>query len=175
MKELLIVDGYNIIFNWESLAEKAQEDMEWARLELIQILEDYAGFSGIDVLLVFDAYQNPGAERTRETKGPLTIVYTRSDETADQYIERCVQEHKDAQTDLRISVATSDGVQQSLVLGMGATRVPSRELRLMVEAAKGRQRGIIKTVQKRSAALENRVDKGVFDKLERIRRGTERD
>lgn len=174
MKELLIVDGYNVIYNWEFLAGRAQEDMEWARLELMDILEDYAGFCGISVLLVFDAYQSTAAERTLETRGPLTIVYTRSEETADQYIERCVQEHKDAQAPVRISVATSDGVQQSLILGLGATRVPSRELRLMVEAAKSRQRGVIKTTQKRNL-LENRVDKCVIDKLEKIRRGPEKD
>lgn len=174
MKELLIVDGYNIIFNWELLSRRAQDDMNWARLELIGILEDYAGFCGINVLLVFDAHQSMAAERTIETKGPLQIVYTRSDETADQYIERCVQEHKDAKSGARISVATSDGAEQSLVLGLGAARVPSRELKQMVESAKNRQRSLIRDSQCRSP-LESRVDKDVMDELERIRRGIKED
>ena len=174
MKELLIVDGYNIIYNWESLAQRAQEDMGWARLELMSVLEDYAGFNNIDVLLVFDGYQSAAAERTQEKRGPLTTVYTRADETADQYIERCVQEHKDAQTGVSVSVATSDGVQQSIILGLGAARIPSRELRLLVEAAKGSQRALINATQKRSL-LESRVDKNVADKLEKMRRGPDKE
>ena len=170
MKTLLIVDGYNVIHGWPSLALRAQENLEWAREELIGVLEDYAGFAGTDVLLVFDAHMSAAADRTEVTKGPLTIVYTRAEETADQYIERRVQEHKDAQTGVQISVATSDGTEQSLVLGLGAARVPARELRQLVEAAKDRQRGLAGAPQTRSP-LESRVTQHVIDKLEAIRRG----
>ena len=170
MKELLIVDGYNVIHGWTPLKSRAQEDLEWAREELVAILEDYAGFCGTDVLLVFDAHLSAAAERSVETKGPLTIVYTRADETADQYIERFVQEQKDAQTGVQISVATSDGTEQSLVLGMGAARVPARELGQLIEAAKARRHGLADAVKARTP-LESRVEKHVIDKLEAIRRG----
>jgi predicted RNA-binding protein with PIN domain len=171
VKDLLIVDGYNIIYNWEELAGRAQQDFEWSRLELIAILEDYAGFSGKDVLLVFDG---SAPERSFQRKGPLEIVYTAAEETADQYIERVVQEHKDAGSGVSISVATSDGAQQSMVLGLGASRIPVRELRLMVGRAKAGQRGVAQGLKRRTP-LESRVDPGVYEKLEKMRRGIKKD
>jgi len=85
-----------------------------------------------------------------------------------------VQEHKDAGSGVSISVATSDGAQQSMVLGLGASRIPVRELRLMVGRAKAGQRGVAQGLKRRTP-LESRVDPGVYEKLEKMRRGIKKD
>ena len=171
MGDLLIVDGYNIIYNWDSLAERAQKELEWSRIELEIILEDYAGYSGKEILLVYDG---SAAERSSYVRGQLTVVYTSEEETADQYIERAVQEHKDGKTGIQISVATSDSVEQSVVQGLGAARISAREFKIQIENARGSRQNYVESLPRRSP-LESRVDPGIYDKLEKIRRGIKRD
>lgn len=87
MKPLLIVDGYNVIGAW-SEAEKNGWSLDESRDRLMRQLEDYAGFSGEEILLVFDGYQSERTTTTEEKHGDLTLVFTRHGETADSYIER---------------------------------------------------------------------------------------
>lgn len=87
MKPLLIVDGYNVIGAW-SEAEKKGWSLDESRDRLMRQLEDYAGFSGEEILLVFDGYQSERTTTTEEKHGDLTLVFTRHGETADSYIER---------------------------------------------------------------------------------------
>lgn len=124
MKPLLIVDGYNVIGAW-SEAEKKGWSLDESRDRLMRQLEDYAGFSGEEILLVFDGYQSERTTTTEEKHGDLTLVFTRHGETADSYIERAA-----AQTPRyrELRVATSDGLEQSQVLSSGAIRMTSREL-----------------------------------------------
>lgn len=124
MKPLLIVDGYNVIGAW-SEAEKNGWSLDESRDRLMRQLEDYAGFSGEEILLVFDGYQSERTTTTEEKHGDLTLVFTRHGETADSYIERAA-----AQTPRyrELRVATSDGLEQSQVLSSGAIRMTSREL-----------------------------------------------
>ena len=124
MKPLLIVDGYNVIGAWRE-AEKKGWSLDESRDRLMRQLEDYAGFSGEEILLVFDGYQSERTTTTEEKHGDLTLIFTRHGETADSYIERAA-----AQTPRyrELRVATSDGLEQSQVLSSGAIRMTSREL-----------------------------------------------
>ena len=121
-KEYLLVDGYNIIFAWDELKEKAAESLDAAREELIHRLCNYQGYSECEVILVFDAYKvakNPGeVEKFRN----ISVVYTKEAETADTYIERVSHELSKKH---RVRVATSDGSEQMIILGGGALRIPA--------------------------------------------------
>lgn len=124
MKPLLYVDGYNVIGVWPQ-AQRENWPLDVCRDRLIQLLEDYAGYSGQEIWLVFDGYRTGRALRTVEERDGLTVVYTRHGETADHYIERQCEEmpkYREAR------VATSDNVEQTVILGRGATRISSREL-----------------------------------------------
>lgn len=124
MKPLLIVDGYNILGAWK-LPEQKRWSIEEARDQLQHRLTDYAGYTGCEVLLVFDGYQSDRKQRSREQQGDVTVVYTKHGETADQFIEATAQHHPRYRP---LQVATSDGVEQTLVLGRGAVRISAREL-----------------------------------------------
>lgn len=133
IKEYLFVDGYNIINYWDDLKAKSLISLEEAREELIELLAEYHHYSGIEIILVFDAYmvkRNIGKE---ESYKGIKVVYTREHETADNYIER--------QLDLlgrvrRIRVATSDWVEQQIILARGGTRISARELEIEIKNAK---------------------------------------
>lgn len=127
--EFLLVDGYNIIFSWDDLAKLARENMDSARAQLINILCNYQGFRNCNVILVFDAYKVKG-DREVETHGNISVVYTKTAETADMYIEKTAQK---LSAENRVRVATSDGTEQLIILGSGAIRVSAREFRMEVE------------------------------------------
>ncbi|MBQ8960277.1 MAG: TetM/TetW/TetO/TetS family tetracycline resistance ribosomal protection protein [Ruminococcus sp.] len=128
----LLVDGYNIIFAWEDLKKIAQESLDAARAELINRLCSYRGYAGCELILVFDAYRVSGKHREVEEYCGISIVYTRESETADSYIERVSHELSRKH---RVLVATSDGLEQMIILGNGAMRIPAAELRARVEEA----------------------------------------
>ena len=129
MRPLLIVDGYNVIGAWRE-AEKERWSIDECRDRLLRLLEDYSGYSGEDVVLVFDGYQSDRKTRTEEQFGNLTLVYTRHGETADSYIERLVAQTPKYRA---VRVATSDGLEQMIILGHGAVRVPAAELEFEVK------------------------------------------
>jgi predicted RNA-binding protein with PIN domain len=168
MKPLLIVDGYNVIGAWRE-AEKHGWSMDEARDRLMHQLEDYSGYTGEDVVLVFDGYQSEKRTTTEEKHGDLTLVFTKHGETADSYIERLV-----AQTPRyrHVRVATSDGHEQSMVLGSGGIRMTSREL--LRELRQIRQAGLqahsTPQVLNRNS-LASRLPREVQEALERMRRG----
>lgn len=136
----LLVDGYNIIFAWDELKELAKGNLDAARGRLMDILCDYQGFTKCRLILVFDAYKikgNPGAVTKYHN---IDVIYTKEAETADMYIEKVTrqigQEH-------RVRVATSDGLEQMIILGHGAMRVSAREFELEVADVKEKVRSII--------------------------------
>lgn len=142
-KHLLIVDGYNIIGAWPKLRElKDQERMDEARDQLISILADYQSYSGVKVIVVFDAYTVPGLGR-KQKDYHIDIFFTKEKETADEKIEKLVYEcfAKNRQ----IYVATSDYTSQRVIFGQGALRKSARELLLDIENV-GKE--IKETVQK---------------------------
>ncbi|MGN0659811.1 MAG: NYN domain-containing protein [Emergencia sp.] len=126
LEQILLIDGYNVIFAWEELKEMSSLNLEAARSLLIETLQNYQGYTGENMILVFDGYKKPGNAGTFEKIGNLSVVFTREGETADQYIEKYVLEHVKKQ---RITVATSDGLEQMMIFGQGALRMPVRELR----------------------------------------------
>ncbi|MBR5111714.1 MAG: NYN domain-containing protein [Clostridia bacterium] len=133
-KEILLVDGYNIIFAWEELKKTSRENLEAARQQLMDLLCNYSGMTGKDVILVFDAYRVQGNPGSVEKYANIFVVYTREAQTADAYIEKTTYEAKGR---ARIRVATSDGPEQAIVLGNRALRVSAREFEREVEAVQG--------------------------------------
>ena len=122
--EYLLVDGYNIIFAWDELKELAKISLEEARDRLIEILRNYQGYKQSPVILVFDAYKVRGGVGSVERHGEVSVVYTKEAETADMYIERVT---RDLSRHHRVRVATSDGLEQIIILGGGALRVSASE------------------------------------------------
>ena len=132
--EYLLVDGYNIIFAWEELKRTAKENLDAARQKLMDLLSDYQGMKGCRIILVFDAYKVKGGRGTVEKYHNIHVVYTREAETADAYIEKTTYE---LGKEYRVRVATSDGVEQVIILGHGALRLSARAFRQEVEQAMG--------------------------------------
>ena len=122
--EYLLVDGYNIIFGWEELNKLAKENLELARARLINILCNYQGFRRCNLILVFDAYRVKGNHREIEKEHGITVVYTKEAETADMFIEKTAHE---LGKNHRVRVATSDSVEQIIIMGNGAIRVSATE------------------------------------------------
>ena len=133
-KEILLVDGYNIIYAWDDLKKLSRENLEAARQQLMDILCNYSGMTGKDVILVFDAYRVQGSAGSVEKYANIFVVYTKEAQTADAYIEKTTYE---AKGQARIRVATSDGPEQAIVLGNQALRTSAREFEREVEGVQG--------------------------------------
>ena len=130
--QLLIVDGYNIIFAWEDLAETAKNDLDAARRQLCDRLSSYAGFRKIRVILVFDGYKRKGNLGEKTQFHNIQLVYTQENETADAYIEALCDE---IGKNYAVRVATSDALVQLSSLRSGVLRMSARELRQLVDEA----------------------------------------
>lgn len=138
--EYLLVDGYNIIFSWEKLKKLADDNLDHARNALINILCNYQGFRQCELILVFDAYKIKGGKRSIEKVHNINIVYTKEAETADMYIEKVT--HKIAKQ-YRVRVATSDNLEQIIILGNGAFRISASEFEKEVNAVENAIRDFI--------------------------------
>ncbi|MBO4396062.1 MAG: TetM/TetW/TetO/TetS family tetracycline resistance ribosomal protection protein [Eubacterium sp.] len=123
--DYLLVDGYNIIHAWDELKNLARDDMEQARGRLQDILCNYQGYRGGDVILVFDAYRVASHPTETFDYHNIHVVYTKTAETADQYIERFSSERADR---YHVTVATSDGLEQIIIRGAGAHLMSARDL-----------------------------------------------
>ncbi len=132
-EEYLLVDGYNIIFAWEELGSLAKTDLNAARGKLMDILCNFQGYRKMHVILVFDAYRVKGSPGSVERYHNIDVVYTKEAETADQYIEKVT--HEMSRKNHHVRVATSDGLEQIIIMGAGAIRVSARELYEEVQAA----------------------------------------
>ena len=121
--EYLLVDGYNIIFAWDELNALSKESLDAARHKLMDILCNYQGFQKCVLILVFDAYRVPSSPGSIEQYHNIHVVYTKEAETADMFIERVTHE---IGRNRRVRVATSDGMEQIIILGHGALRVSAR-------------------------------------------------
>ena len=119
----LLVDGYNIIYAWDDLRKVADENLNAARELLINRLSNFSGFTKIKLILVFDAYKVKGGVCTVENISGIDVVYTKEAETADAYIEKASYQMR---KQYRVRVATSDGMEQLIILGHGAQRVPAK-------------------------------------------------
>ena len=159
LPEYLLVDGYNIIFAWDELKELAKENIDSAREALIEVLGNYQGYRKCKVIAVFDAYKVKGGQRHFEKHGGVTVVYTKEAETADTYIERTTYELAGkggtfAGGKYRVRVATSDRLEQMIILGNNAQRVSAKDFRTEVEQVNEKIREYLKQLKRRNE-IEN--------------------
>ncbi len=128
----IIVDGYNIIFAWDALAETARSDLDAARRQLLDILSSYAGFTKCRMVVVFDGYKRKGNPGEKSVLNNLQVVYTREGETADQYIESLASE---IGSNYCVKVASNDSLIQLSAFRSGTLRLSAGELEQMVREA----------------------------------------
>lgn len=170
MNEYIVVDGYNVVHAWPELVVLANENLEHARDKLVDILANYAGFSGDRVVLVFDAHSVKGSvERYEEVNG-VQIFYTREEETADSMIERLVG---DIPNNGNIRVVTSDWEEQRVVFGRGAYRMTPKELLIRVRDVEKEAQQRLTRNDYTDSYLENRLAGHIRQILEHWRRKKE--
>ena len=157
-KEYLLVDGYNIIFAWDELKAMARDNLDAARKALCDLLCNYQGYKKCEVIAVFDAYRVKGGQGSVEKYHNIHVVYTREAETADAYIERTTYELRDK---YRVTVATSDGPEQLIILGHGALRLSASAFHEEVERVEGQiAQALARNNQKsRVGALRSAMEK----------------
>ncbi|QQY79432.1 hypothetical protein EDD65_109121 [Keratinibaculum paraultunense] len=164
-KEYLFVDGYNIINSWENLRELSNISLEVAREELIDIMSEYQHYSGIKTIIVFDAHMVKGNSGKREIVKEVEVVYTKEYETADQYIEKVLDDLGRIE---KIRVATSDWMEQQIVLGRGGTRISARELELEIKGYKRMIRQKRKIENEKNDILLGKLDEETIEKLNKL-------
>jgi len=131
-EEYLLVDGYNVIYAWEELEVLAKENLDAARMQLMEILSNYQPIRKSKIMLVFDAYRVKDGKEKVEEYHNIRVVFTGEAQTADHFIEKFAYMHK---KDYRITVATSDGMEQMIIRGAGANLLSARELKESIEIA----------------------------------------
>ncbi len=165
MRDIIFVDGYNIIHAWKQLKFISDSiNLEAAREKLGDIVGEYAALTDMKAYIVFDAHMVKGTYNKKIKKPGVTIIYTKEHQTADSYIEKAVSKLDRYQQN--IYVATSDGAEQMMILSHGASRISARELLHQIEK-KGLEQ---KLVHKADSAyqLESYLDEKTKDKLKEI-------
>lgn len=167
-KEILLVDGYNIIFAWKRLKDLAEDDLNQARDALLDTMSNYQGYKKNQVIVVFDAHKVKGSVRKVYPYNNIDVVYTKEAETADHYIERVAymigKDHK-------VRVATSDALEQTIILGKGATRISARELENEVKALeKDMRETFIEEKPVKENMLMSHLDPELLAFMEKLRR-----
>lgn len=132
LEEYLLVDGYNVIHAWKELEELAEKNIEGARGSLMDMMCNYQGIRGCKLIVVFDAYKIKGHETEICDYHNIHVVYTKEDETADQYIEKFAHENG---RKYNVTVVTSDGLEQITIRGQGCNLISSREFEQEVKSA----------------------------------------
>ena len=169
-REHFIIDGYNVINSWPELI-KLRKDLSEARDQLIHILAEYGAYEKYYMTVVFDALFTADEEHYEKRSENLEIIYTGEGETADSYIERLAYES--VRQGREVHVVTSDGAEQSLILGAGAYRIPSRELHRRVRKTRRKiqEEYLAKvTLPLLRNEVGSRIDAETAAKLEKIRK-----
>ena len=167
-KDVLLVDGYNIIGAWPELQQLKQEDFAQARDRLIERMAEFQANRGWHVIVIFDAHLVPGIEK-RKKQYRVEVVFTRENETADERIEKLVSELSNRLT--QIHVATSDLVEQWVVFAQGALRISARELEIaMKEVDRVIAQRLKKSLEQRPLSKIPLTDE-VAAEFEKMRRG----
>lgn len=168
-RDVLLVDGYNMIGGWPELAALSKTGMGEARDRLLDQLADYQAYSGRRVIAVFDAYRVPGLGKSF-VQGKVQVFFTKEKETADECIERLVVEltHRRRQ----IYVATSDFVEQHVIFAQGALRVSARELLIEIEESRKQVKKAIEPRRTASSrlSLEDKLPPDIRKQFEKWRR-----
>lgn len=145
----LLIDGYNIIFAWDDLKKLAQDSLEAARNALIERICAYKVFKAYEIIIVFDAYKVKGNRGEVEKINGITVVYTKESQTADAYIEKAV---KELSRNYKVTVATSDGLEQIIIFGSGAYRMPAR---ILLEDVERVEDSVTEMVERYNLSVEN--------------------
>ena len=169
-REHFILDGYNIIHSWPELQELTNE-LKNARDRLVDLMLEYGAYEHYDITIVFDALFTTDEAHEEKLNPHFTVVYTEQGATADSYIERLAYEL--VRRDFVVHVVTSDGAEQSVILGAGAYRLPTSEFRRMVKRSKEKLRE--RYVEKKAQPLlrndvGSRLSDDVAAKLDRLRK-----
>ena len=168
MKNILIVDGYNIIGDWPELKELKERDLSAARDRLIEILAEYKSYTGYEVIVVFDAYFVKGLERKYKNY-KIDVIYTKENETADERIEKLAIELSNIKT--QVHVATSDFTEQWAIFGQGALRKSARELLNECRHISGEVEKHVKVQIESKPSSKIQLSDEVAEKFEKWRRG----
>jgi predicted RNA-binding protein with PIN domain len=165
--EYLIIDAYNIINAWTDIFDLKREPLEDCRDKLLDILSNYKGLKEVEIIVVFDAHLVKGSQLKEEGYDGLTVVFTKEGETADNYAERFVHEHSDLHT---IRVATSDYMEQRIVLGSGGVRMSPRELREEINKYNNCWESYVEPDRNKADDIMSRIKPDILEALEKIRR-----
>ncbi len=165
-KEYLFIDGYNIINQWQYYRILSR-NIENSRNKFIELLVEYQAYTGLKVIVVFDAHLVKGSLEKKELVSGVEVVFTKENETADSYIEK--QLDKIGRYE-RVQVATSDGAIQQIVLARGGTRISAQEMLLELENTKKDIRTKTDKPRQKGTNIDQILDSDTLIKLEKIRR-----
>ncbi|MBK5252673.1 MAG: NYN domain-containing protein [Peptostreptococcaceae bacterium] len=163
-KKILIVDGYNVINDWEKLSAIGAENLGTARDMLVEELSEYGSFTGTSIEIVFDAYRNKSRIERMQVVDNVQVFYTKIHQTADSYIEKRTVELTSSRKNV-VFVATSDGAEQQFISGKGAYRISSRELRLEIDRTKKKLDSKIERNERTASSIGDVLDKKIVDAL----------
>ncbi|MFC2145339.1 NYN domain-containing protein [Actinomycetota bacterium] len=171
MKDLLVVDGHNFIFNFNVLGKLKSSDIESLKDRLISDLSAYGFQKDCSIIAVFDAKGSPNTVRSIQAVDNVKVIHSRKGETADTVIEELVKKWSDER---RVFVVTSDYLQQKVVFGKNTIRKSSREFSLEIKSVKENIRQAIKENKNRSGGrfsqLEKRLDPHTKKKISDLRK-----
>lgn len=170
IKEILVIDGYNIINAWDELIEISDTSLENARERLNFMVAEYSSYKGIYSYIIYDAYKVKSFLSREEKMENITVIYTKENQTADSFIEKFIHDFEDKRNTI-IRVATDDMAEQNMVLGKGANRMSTRELYLEVNESQNNIKEKINKKHVSKNTLDTILDQDVVDKLENMRRG----
>lgn len=164
----ILVDGYNVVNAWKELKAIMSESLEDARHMLIEMLHDFAAYSGSKIIVVFDGHFAKGGIEKHEKHGNIHVIYTKEGESADVYIERNVVE---LSKKALVAVITSDYLEQRITLQMGGIRITPNEFLIDIKGSKKRirEKTNLSYVDKKNS-IEDYVNKDIMEKLEKMRR-----
>jgi len=164
----IFVDGYNVINSWPNIKPIIDYSLDSARQKLIEIMQNYAEYTGDKVFVVFDAHMVKGSIEKKERMGNVIVVFTKYGETADSYIERAAN---NMGRKVEICVVTSDLLEQQLVFQRGAVRKSSIEFYNEINNINSKLR---KKIKKRNSETKNRLEdlleENILEKLDKIRK-----
>lgn len=162
----LFVDGYNVLNAWTMFQHMIDDRLEEARELLTDILEEYAATEHVFVILVFDAYRVKGHSGSVMAGKHMDVVFTQETVTADRYIESEIASMGRMDD---VSVATSDFVEQQIIMARGGKRISARELEILVKNAKGRTRKTVRNIRTEKV-FSTSLDEDIKKKLERLKK-----
>ncbi|WP_349409109.1 NYN domain-containing protein [Pseudalkalibacillus sp. SCS-8] len=166
--EILLVDGYNMIGDWPDLKVLRDHDLSAARDLLVEKMAEYQAYTGMRVIVVFDAHFVPGTE-TKFKNYRIEVIYTKENESADERIEKLAKELKDIRT--KVHVATSDFLEQWVTFGLGALRKSARELAIEVNQIEKRITRKVDDIKKQKRHSTLTLSDEVAEIFEKWRRG----